>query len=385
MAKVVFTPWKNKSQLLEVRAEFYPSPSYEGPDLRSHACALVEAWKLRGNIPHHVEATALLTDAILHDDVQRNSIFSIRATYSAAFCRFVTGLVDTKIHGQRRTMFQRAMDQGLPASFVELRHEATHREPPSLIVLRKASQRSLEWLWHNYWAEIDSTALPVENGEGFSVKTALDRVLRQCSTASEPSKKRKRDHDSVSSQLIAICDSLEGDSVRILASTLVEGYFFDSNREFGDSLQDSFRNWDSILQKVTQSHPTFLTYLTEELIHGLVFADDSPVNAQSEARYEWLSHLLSAPSWESQRHIIPRGYILTACNEHPNHWSKKLGDRLRESEKKTIESQYAAAATSQEKSVQNGSVVSDEMVKLREHGWGYIEKWDSRPLGIASN
>lgn len=49
----------------------------------------VEAWKLRGNVPHHVEATALLTDAILHDDGQRNSIFSIRATYSAAFCRYV--------------------------------------------------------------------------------------------------------------------------------------------------------------------------------------------------------------------------------------------------------------------------------------------------------
>lgn len=47
----------------------------------------VEAWKLRGNVPHHVEATALLTDAILHDDAASNSIFSIRATYSAAFCR----------------------------------------------------------------------------------------------------------------------------------------------------------------------------------------------------------------------------------------------------------------------------------------------------------
>lgn len=47
----------------------------------------VAVWKLRGNLPHPVEATALLTDAILHDDAQKNSIFSIRATYSAAFCR----------------------------------------------------------------------------------------------------------------------------------------------------------------------------------------------------------------------------------------------------------------------------------------------------------
>lgn len=113
MAKVIFTAWKTKSQLLEVRNEFYPPSAYAGPDLRSHGCAVVcicmrdrisvipscvcslltisakkvEAWKLRGNVPHHVEATALLTDAILHDDAERNSIFSIRATYSAAFCR----------------------------------------------------------------------------------------------------------------------------------------------------------------------------------------------------------------------------------------------------------------------------------------------------------
>lgn len=47
----------------------------------------VAAWKLRGNLPHAVEATALLSDAILHDDAAKNSVFSIRATYAAAFCR----------------------------------------------------------------------------------------------------------------------------------------------------------------------------------------------------------------------------------------------------------------------------------------------------------
>lgn len=53
----------------------------------TNSCIKVAAWKLRGNLPHPVEATALLTDAILHDDARKNSIFSIRATYSAAFCR----------------------------------------------------------------------------------------------------------------------------------------------------------------------------------------------------------------------------------------------------------------------------------------------------------
>ena len=113
MAKVIFTPWKQHSQLLEVRNQFYPPPEYDGRDIRPMACARVSraiaffffffflvdgilicdlnkvgTWKLRGNLPHAVEATALLTDAILHDDGgMRVSLFSIRATYSAAFCR----------------------------------------------------------------------------------------------------------------------------------------------------------------------------------------------------------------------------------------------------------------------------------------------------------
>lgn len=41
MAKVIFTPWRTQSQLLDVRSQFYPPSSYAGPDLRSHACARV--------------------------------------------------------------------------------------------------------------------------------------------------------------------------------------------------------------------------------------------------------------------------------------------------------------------------------------------------------
>ncbi|PGH04556.1 hypothetical protein GX51_03387 [Blastomyces parvus] len=89
MPRLQFTPWKEPSELLSVRSQFYPSMTTTGEpaDVRARACSTVWVWKLRGNLPHTVEATALLTDAILHDDARKNSIFSIRATYSAAFCR----------------------------------------------------------------------------------------------------------------------------------------------------------------------------------------------------------------------------------------------------------------------------------------------------------
>lgn len=125
-------------------------------------------------------------------------------------------------------MFQRAMDLGLPTSFVELRHEATHREPPSLVVLRKATQRSLEWLWDNYWAGIDDLGhtLAVESDDSVSIKMALLEILQQYSTTRSstepPRKKRKREHEtSVATELVSICCVADG-GARDLSSVLLD-------------------------------------------------------------------------------------------------------------------------------------------------------------------
>ena len=52
-------------------------------------------------------------------------------------------------------MYKVARHLGLSTALVELRHAATHQRLLSLTVLRKAAQRSLEWLWDNYWVKID--------------------------------------------------------------------------------------------------------------------------------------------------------------------------------------------------------------------------------------
>jgi ribosomal biogenesis protein LAS1 len=119
-------------------------------------------------------------------------------------------------------MFQRATDLGLPASFVELRHEATHREPPSLVVLRKAAQRSLEWLWDNYWADVCDDSTPATHDDGASVRAALCDALQPLSGLEAVSKKRKRDQAvSVAMRLVSICN-VSGTAVRVLSSVLLE-------------------------------------------------------------------------------------------------------------------------------------------------------------------
>lgn len=132
-----------------------------------------------------------------------------------------------------------------------------------------------------------------------------------------------------------------------------------------------------------------MVYLAEELVHSLVFnpASDSSESAYAEALFLWLLHLLTSPEWESQQSFFPRSYILAACSESPNHWAKLLSDRLREKPQNKASSKAKPAAQKRSKKVSssNGTAsLSDVDQKLREHGWGPVETWDSRPLGIAS-
>lgn len=71
--------------------------------------------------------------------------------------RFVTGLLDShqdKRHKQ--SMYSIAKTIGLPATFVELRHQATHEELPALPKLRNASQKALQWIWDHYWDQLQA-------------------------------------------------------------------------------------------------------------------------------------------------------------------------------------------------------------------------------------
>lgn len=51
-------------------------------------------------------------------------------------------------------MYTIAQQIGLPALFVDLRHESTHGDMPSLGNLRGAAQRALRWLWDDYWSKL---------------------------------------------------------------------------------------------------------------------------------------------------------------------------------------------------------------------------------------
>ncbi|KAK0638693.1 Las1-like-domain-containing protein [Cercophora newfieldiana] len=174
MVQYIFTPWRHRAELLAVRAALYPhkqpspsSPSQQTPldplHTKQLAVARVSMWMHRGSCPHLVESTALLTAAMLCDASTPSSAgsYAPRAAYSAAFSRFVTGLLDShQDRARKMSMYGIAKSVGLPATFVELRHQATHEQLPSLTRLREAAGKALEWIWEYYWRDLPDAVAP---------------------------------------------------------------------------------------------------------------------------------------------------------------------------------------------------------------------------------
>lgn len=165
----IITPWRQASDLLEVRNNLY-SPAT--PAAQAHAISKVHAWKLRGNVPHAVESTALLFDAMLFhtrttssDDLDLGaplaaaSTFALRAAYTTALSRLVTGFADLGRYkgGIGQSMFDVARTIALPAHFVELRHEVAHEEMPGLARLVRSAREAVQWLWGVYWGRLEES------------------------------------------------------------------------------------------------------------------------------------------------------------------------------------------------------------------------------------
>ena len=133
---------------------------------------MVNVWRARGGLPHSVESTACLLqiercDAADEESESGNnersvssssptrrqrSEMELRMAYSLAIIRAVNGLVDPSQKGlYADSIMSIAAARGLPSWIVELRHDGTHNQLPTLSVLRAASNHLIQWFYSNYW------------------------------------------------------------------------------------------------------------------------------------------------------------------------------------------------------------------------------------------
>jgi len=253
MVQYIVTPWRNRCELLEVKEALYQtsassskkrsrdeskSEGKEGiREQKRYAVAKVAVWMQRGNCPHLVESTAILTSAVLND-LPDTETYCVRAAYAAAFCRFVTGLLDSHQTKLRKlSMYSIAKSIGLPATYVELRHQATHEELPSLSKLRIATQKALSWIWEYYWVHLE------DKEDAIGDRHFIDQVRKLVAETDENIRTKMTKalgkqwgKDEVLEALMNIQDSTS-DTPMLLRISSLQSLFFDDSEDVPDTAE----------------------------------------------------------------------------------------------------------------------------------------------------
>ncbi|KAK5167769.1 rRNA-processing protein las1 [Saxophila tyrrhenica] len=340
MSRYTTTPWRHPSDLLHVRSQLYP-PTPTTPTTTSaqrHAITRIQAWKLRGNLPHAVESTALLVDALLHHHLPGTSSFSIRAVYSAAFTRFVTGFCDIGRNRERSlepsSMLEIARQIGMPVEFVALRHEATHEELPGVKRLVDATHQALEWLWRVYWGRLEEVER--EEGVGKEFRAEVVGLLKGFRKGRRDALRRGQGQGEQEGEVRGMRDGIVqrcgGSAVRVktVAEALVdERLILPASREMGAPLDGAFLLWDDLLSNLANHLPGFRRMLLTSLLAsiGAHTATNPAGDVQKEALSRWLLRALFEYDYaDTEPHLQVQ--VMKWCCLHPGHWSEWIGREI---------------------------------------------------------
>ncbi|KAL1639214.1 rRNA-processing protein las1 [Diplodia intermedia] len=344
MPRFQITPWRHHAELLALRDRLY----HAGPEHRQNAVLLISAWKRRAPLPHALDSTAQLVDATLHDDPQRASVLAIRNAYCAAFNRFVTGFCDTVQNSfKKMSMYDMAAELDMPTSFVELRHEATHEDLPSLRRLQMATEQALQWLWHHYWSKLDASppSPPEDRDHATSpeIRAALHRILRSFVGGRREEIKRdgpksgveSRSSGRASEQIVALGAAKRPEMLRdeVISLLLAGRMIVPSDARVGGSLDGAHLIWDSLLCRLS-SELQYVETLVEHMFRYMLQPSkaDAKSDAFKAAMYNWILHVLTSEAWSSSCSGDVRQHLwsttMTACMTQPSYWSKKLAKEL---------------------------------------------------------
>ncbi|CAN6974399.1 unnamed protein product, partial [Brassica oleracea var. botrytis] len=178
-------PWLNWEEWDSVRESLFSS----SPDRFAFALQRVETWRSRGSIPGPVDVTCTLLEIQLKDGfIEReeqppDALYSehlLQMLYTMGILRLVNCLIEKTRKRDEVSIAVAARAMGIPRKLIDLRHEGSHRELPSLLVLRDASYEALEWLKSFYWVP-QKAQIPLKRDGTASMRREVKSKLRKLS------------------------------------------------------------------------------------------------------------------------------------------------------------------------------------------------------------
>jgi hypothetical protein len=289
-------PWTSWEEWQEVYHWLYSLDS----DEQLLGIKRVAAWKTRGKLPISIECTSTLIE-IKRKDKSEAELFQQstmggfsssdqekKLLYSMALSRMVNGLVEPLQTGMYAVSIQQLARQiGLPEELVELRHQASHKDLPSITLLRNAAEDALEWLRTNYWrAQLHKLQ---ETRQNIIEELKKYNVLLKEFTADaskKDSKNRKKITQKVNKCLQSISTSVSPSQVNLVFIPLLLDYNFmipKTTVSLGKvtELPNRIENmWMKLLNFLAGSWPRFLDNLLLSIATRVASTDDSDQSDQ---------------------------------------------------------------------------------------------------------
>lgn len=189
--------------------------------------------------------------------------------YSMAITRLVNGYVESAHKKRGRSISELAEAVGIPRMLVDIRHESSHRNLPSLRLVRLASVKALDWLKSNYW-EPQKKAIPDVQKEIRSRLREMTYYLKTKSAqklSSEIKGKRKR------SGLFRGCNKLSLQMTGRLLSSKSNG----SEKKISKNAR--------IIARLYSSYPTQVVSVLLEFfrLHAPDFTDSTDVELSDDS------------------------------------------------------------------------------------------------------
>ncbi|KAK8360907.1 hypothetical protein V6Z12_A03G003100 [Gossypium hirsutum] len=175
-------PWLNWAEWDSVGKSLFSS----SPRKISSALSRISTWRSRGCLPVVIDVTASIveiqqSDPFFRGDKSKDDSRSeqlLAMLYCMAILRIVNCVIEKTRKRTGISIADAADAIGIPRRLIDVRHEGSHRDLPSLTIARDSSVVALNWLKSYYW-EPQKKQIPFQRDGVVNIRREIKSKLRE--------------------------------------------------------------------------------------------------------------------------------------------------------------------------------------------------------------